>query len=431
MKVRSSRRKSGVVAAIATMAVSAAILSGCAASTPAADSGGKLVVWVDSARQAQAEAYAEAQGASNFDIVVVDAAQLQSKLSQVKDDASSRPDVVFTPNSDAPAIAGKFDLVQDLSGLVDDKVKDGFGSTLSACTSNGVIDCLPQDVATVVLWYNKPLMDQFGYTVPTTWTEYAQLGEKVATEHPGYVMGSCADWACPNVFYRSNQCTGVSSNDGVDAVVNLASDPNCTEVTDMLDPLIKNKSIATLGPFDTDFATVMTDDKLLMMPGFIWFPGALFKDKVPNGSMAAAPLPLWDNGVKGTAASVGGQWFVVKQSSRQQAGLDFIEHQTTDLDLLASLDGGPAYGPARDAWAQAQGKSPVYAEDPSPTLVSAFDDIKDVDFYVEPGFDLLTSFSNTVGPAIKGGDTIAANMDAWQKAFAQTGTDYGLNVKIE
>ena len=41
-----------------------------------------------------------------------------------------------------------------------------------------------------MLWVNQKRMDEFGYTVPTTWQEWAALGEKVAAEHPGYIIGN-------------------------------------------------------------------------------------------------------------------------------------------------------------------------------------------------------------------------------------------------
>ena len=52
---------------------------------------------------------------------------------------------------------------------------------------------LRNDLRPAVFWYNKALIDQFGYTIPTTWEEYQALGDKVAAEHPGYIVGSVGD----------------------------------------------------------------------------------------------------------------------------------------------------------------------------------------------------------------------------------------------
>ena len=81
----------------------------------------------------------------------------------------------------------------DLTPLVSKDIVDKFvpGSLDPCYTTDKKLICLRNDLAPNVLWYNKKLMDEFGYTIPTTWEEYIALSDKVAKEHPGYVMGSC------------------------------------------------------------------------------------------------------------------------------------------------------------------------------------------------------------------------------------------------
>jgi ABC-type glycerol-3-phosphate transport system substrate-binding protein len=62
-----------------------------------------------------------------------------------------------------------------------------------------------------VLWYNKKLMDQWGYQVPKTWEEYQALGEKVAKEHPGYLVGTIGDTNSHESYFWSSQCPATSS----------------------------------------------------------------------------------------------------------------------------------------------------------------------------------------------------------------------------
>jgi multiple sugar transport system substrate-binding protein len=57
-------------------------------------------------------------------------------------------------------------------------------------TVDGNVYGARDNLAPVVFWYNKTLFDQFGYTIPTTWEAYEALGDKVAAEHPGYILGS-------------------------------------------------------------------------------------------------------------------------------------------------------------------------------------------------------------------------------------------------
>lgn len=419
------------LAAGAMVVASISVLAACAPAAPPADAEGPLVVWVDAAREAQAQAYADEVGADNVSIVIVDAAELGTKLTQAKDDAGTRPDVVFTPNAESAGLQTKLGIVQDLSTLVDPDIQADFGGALSACQSGDELLCLPGDISTTMLWYNPVLMAEFGYELPTTFEEYAALGEKVAAEHPGYIIGSCADWACPNVFFRANGCDGVDSNDGTNAVVFLANDPKCLEAAELLDPLVANKSVATLGPFDADFATLIKDQKVLMLPGFVWFPGALFAGNVPDGTLAAAPMPTWSDGLTGQSASAGAQWLVLNTSERQQAALEFILDQTTNVDRLANILTFPSYLPAQSAWAEVQATDPIFGADPTDTFVGAGAELEGVNLATAPGLDLLGSFSNVVGPALKSGGTIVDNLVGWQDALVQSGSDFGLTVSVK
>ena len=60
-------------------------------------------------------------------------------------------------------------------------------------TVDGHIYGVRDNLAPVVFWYNKTLFDQFGYNIPETWEDYQALGDKLAAEHPGYILGSIGD----------------------------------------------------------------------------------------------------------------------------------------------------------------------------------------------------------------------------------------------
>ena len=61
---------------------------------------------------------------------------------------------------------------------------------LDPCTVNGKVYCLRNDLAQNVLWFNKTLMDQFGYTVPDDVGGLPDAQrEGGARDHPGYIIG--------------------------------------------------------------------------------------------------------------------------------------------------------------------------------------------------------------------------------------------------
>ena len=86
-----------------------------------------------------------------------------------------------------------------------------------------------------MLWYNATLMKQFGYTVPTTWEQYQALGDKVAKDHPGYIIGSVGDsFEGPEIYMWGSQC---QANDitGPRALTVNTSSPQCKRAASMLD----------------------------------------------------------------------------------------------------------------------------------------------------------------------------------------------------
>jgi multiple sugar transport system substrate-binding protein len=130
----------------------------------AEQSDGKLVVWVDSTRLDAAKAYQKAHPKAQLDIVTYDGNANGSNTLKTKTQLFDRahegwPDVVFTTDNNTASWASQGDdaFVAPLSeGLLDKSTLDGFApGALDVCTVDGKVYCLRNDLAQVVLWYNK------------------------------------------------------------------------------------------------------------------------------------------------------------------------------------------------------------------------------------------------------------------------------------
>jgi ABC-type sugar transport system, periplasmic component len=429
------------VAVVAAMALTACGSSGNGSSTvPSASTvdtknpTGSLLVWTDATRQPSAEAYAKAHPSVHVTVVTIDAATLRTKLQLLSRTKDKWPDVVFTATGDAKSLHDKVAYSADLSKLVDRSVVTGFGSTLGGCGSTSTFYCLPLDISTQMLWYNSALMTQFGYTVPTTWADYEALAKKVATEHPGYVVGSCGDGFCPNVFYRASGCPGSSQKASVITVDNLTSDAKCSRVTNMLQPLLADGTMAKLSPFDPDFTKLGTANKVLMLPGFVWYGGLLFQQTFKNkpGTISAAPLPTWPDGIRGAGASLGGQWAVSSTTKNLGTAINMIEWETTDQTLLNGQVTFPAYSPAAPGWTSTTNASKYYAGDIATVFTSARADANTqvfgtLDDTVSGGF--LSGFANIVAPGLKAGKSLDSLTSQWAATIKQTALDNGFTVQ--
>ncbi|WP_329466936.1 ABC transporter substrate-binding protein [Streptomyces sp. NBC_01431] len=434
-----SRRVRGAVVAsctVLTLVTAAACTSGSAINGKtttkdgfrqvAQDSGGALTVWVDSTRLAAAKLYQKQNPGVKMDIVTYDgdangSHYLQTKVQLFNRTGKGWPDVVFSSQNNEVTWAVQAGFTAPLNkGLVPASTLGKFASGANdVCTVGGTLYCLRNDLSQGVLWYNKKLLDKFGYQLPTTWEQYAALGKKVASEHPGYLVGDAGDSFAPEIYLWASKC-GANRITGPKAVSVNTTSTDCTKMAELMDGLITNKSMSTSGVFSTDFGKNKAD-KVLLMPGPAWFGGALFRDtfKIPAGQIAAAPAPQWkDDSSPATGNVGGGTWLLSAHSAHIKAATHFLTWVTTSDDYQGKVAPGyPAYAPAAATWLAAQKSQGYYADDITKPL-------QDAATQVWPGwgsgqFSQEAIWASTVKPGLTAGKTIVSLLPAWQDAIGK------------
>jgi ABC-type glycerol-3-phosphate transport system substrate-binding protein len=456
---RAGSRRSQVRATVAVLAVSAlTALAGCASadpSTPAAsgssaanfkpvtqDSASTVTVWTDSTRLPQVQAYQKANPGVKLNIVTYDGSAdgstyLQTKVQLFDRTGSGWPDVVFGSPTDVtwasqPTKPGATAFAAPLDeSLVPQSTLDNFAKgSLTACQYNGHTYCLRNDIAQVVLWYNKKLMDQFGYTVPTTWEQYEALGQKVAKEHPGYLVGSVGDTNSQESYFWSSQCPAFQLTTPDTLRTNLAS-PNCTRMANLLDTLIADKSVSTQGFFSQGFAKD-SGSKVLMANGPSWYGQYLFNSafKTPAGQITAAAPLTWDGESTAATGNVGGGvWMVSSHSTNLKASTALASWLTTSDANQASAPTYPAYGPAADAWLANPDNKKYFATDVSSAFKTAANEVWTG--WSNTKFSDATAWSSVVLPALTAGKTLTATLPAWQTAIADEAKAVGYKVTTQ
>jgi ABC-type glycerol-3-phosphate transport system substrate-binding protein len=369
------------------MAVMVATAAACGDDSESNKGSGEVEVWVDAVRLPVAEAYVKAFPDRKIKIVTYDgdgngATTMQTKIQLWNRTGKGWPDVVFSQQVNDPVwMAQKpFEFAAPLNDLIPaDLISKWPAPSTAQCTVNGKLYCVQDNLAQVVLWYNKKLMDQFGYAVPKTWQEWAALGNKVATEHPGYIVGNIGDSYGHWIYLWGNQCP-LEQIKGDKLLINSA-DSHCTRVANLVDPLIKNGSLPPLSVFTPDFASKYgATDKVLMMPGPAWYAQAVFNDTlhIPAGEITAAPPLQWESETPVTTGQVGGgPWIISKHSKNLKGAADFVIWATTEFNPSGkdARPGYPAYGPAADVWLKDMATNKYFAADPTPALKGAADKI--------------------------------------------------------
>jgi multiple sugar transport system substrate-binding protein len=413
-----------------------------ATSSPAAfkpvaqQEGSEITVWADAARVPGVQAYQKAHPDVKLKIVTYSgdangANDLQTKVQLFDRTGSGWPDVAFSANVNDGTWAsqGRTPYAAPVNqDVISPSTLQGFADgALNPCTFNGNTYCLRNDLAQNVLWYNKSLMDRFGYKVPTTWEEYQALGEKVAKEHPGYLVGTAGDAWSPEVYFWASQCPAGTTTGAKKVKVDL-QDSKCTRMAKLLDGLIAKGSVSKDTVFSAGFIKNQAS-KVLMLPGPSWYGQVLFNStfKIPKGQItAASPLKFEGDDKNYTGNVGGGLWFVSSHSKNLKAASDLVSWMTTSDDYQATAATYPAYKKAAVAWLAGQKKTGYFAEDVGPVFQEAAE-------LIWPGWSATQDsqeaiYSSTVIPALNSGKTLTDTLGTWQTAITDKAKSLGYTV---
>jgi ABC-type glycerol-3-phosphate transport system substrate-binding protein len=401
---------------------------------------GSLTVWVDAVRLPVAQAYAKSHPKVHVHIVTFDgdangATTLQTKIQLWNRTGSGWPDVIFSEQVNDPVwMAMKpFNFAEPVKGLIPQSLLSKWPAPSTAqCTISGTQYCVQDNLAQDVLWVNKKLMGKFGYTVPTTWQQWAALGQKVATQHPGYIIGTSGESFSHWIYLWGNQCPLQQLQSGNRLLINSA-DVHCTGMASLLSPLISNGTVPPLSVFTPDFAKKYggANDKVLMMPGPSWYATALFQATlhIPSGQMTAAMPLRWGNQSTITTGQVGGgPWIISRNSKNLAAAANFVIWATTAFNPPGAnmRPGYPAYEPLATSWLAMLAQNPYFAANPGPALQAAAP-------LIWKGWNLVTYpdqpvWSNTVVTGLVAGKSLSSLLQPFGNALSQAAQAAGYSV---
>jgi multiple sugar transport system substrate-binding protein len=399
----------------------------------------EITVWADATRQPAVEAFQAAHPEITVNLVLDDGSSggsgtFQTKIGLADQAGEGWPDVVFsTQNNDAAWAArdinGNQAFAQVLNeGFLDAGFLEGFTpGALDPVTVDGKVYGLRNDLAPVLFWYNKTLLDQFGYDVPVTWEDYQALGDKLAAEHPGYFLGAIGDaFEGPYIYYWSGQAP-IYQLEG-ETFRSNTTDPNAVKVSNLIDHMVANKTLTLDSVFGANF--VASADKLVAIPGPAWYAGALFQNpggvNADPGEWAAAPPLYWKGGEKVTGNVGGGVWYASSHTTEPEAVKTFLQFVTT-ADGVAGTGGLPAYQAAADKWLDDQAKSGFYAGDFKAAVSAAASSVWSGWGY--PNFSPETSWAKIITPGLAAGKTMADMSAEWQQEMKNEAQVVGYTVE--
>ncbi|NEM91028.1 ABC transporter substrate-binding protein [Galbitalea soli] len=447
-RIKRTLAATAAVAALAILTACSSAGTGSAANdskygftTAKQDSKSAITVWVDAAREPLAKAFVAANPDTPIKIQTYDgnaggSDSFKTKMALFDQSGSGWPDVVFsTQTNDTSWAAKSANGTQAFAaplnkGLFPASFLNGFtAGAESPMTVNGTVYGLRNDLAPVVLWYNKKLLDQFGYTAPTTWQEYEALSDKLAADHPGYILGSVGDAFTGTYVYYWGAQAPIFQLKG-NTFSSDFTDKHTTAMTDLIDHMLANKTLVQDSLFSADFVKKYAS-KLVAIPGPAWYAGALFQNAQslnnPAGEIGAANPLYWDGDAKVTGNVGGGVWYASSHSANYAAVKKFLTFVISSPDAAKLASGLPAYSSTADTWLTAQTSSGYFTGDFKGAISTAASSVwKGWGF---PSFSPETAYAKVVVPGLAAGKTIADLSPAWQAEMKNEAQVQGYTVK--
>jgi multiple sugar transport system substrate-binding protein len=403
-----------------------------------------ITIWVDADRTAIVEAFQEDHPDIEVNLETYDgnaggSDSFHTKVSLFDQAGEGWPDVVWsTQVNDASWAAKETNGVQAYAaaldqGVLDQEWLDGFTpGALDPVTVDGHVYGVRDNLAPVVFWFNKALFDEFGYEVPTTWEEYQALGDTLAAEHPGYILGSIGD---PFTAVLTNMWSAqapIYTVDG-DTFASDFSDDHATRMIDLMDHMFANGTLVLDGLFTADFPAKYKD-KVLGIPGPTWFAGGIIQNPdilgAPEGTWGAGYPLHWEGEDIATGNVGGGMWYASSHSTNLDAVATFLQYATNGPRSVELITGLPAYASTASDWLDAQVDGGYWANS------DTFKDVVDTAANnVWPGWGATLSFSSEpawaeiVAPALAAGETIASVAEEWQTRYQNDAQVNGYTVK--
>jgi multiple sugar transport system substrate-binding protein len=403
-----------------------------------------ITIWVDADRTAIAEAFQEDHPEITVNIETYDgnaggSDSFHTKISLFDQAGEGWPDVVWSGQvNDASWAAKEQNGVQAFAaaldqGVLDQEFLDEYtANALDPVTVDGHVYGVRDNLAPVVFWYNKALFDEFGYEIPETWEDYQALGDKLAAEHPGYILGSIGD---PFTAVLTNMWAAQAPIYTVDGDTFSADfeDDHSTRMIELMDHMFANGTLAIEGLFTADFPAAYKD-KVLGIPGPTWFTGAIIQNpdilNAPAGTWGAGYPLHWEGEEIATGNVGGGFWYGSSHSTNLDAVAEFLQYAVSGPRSVELITGLPAHEATASEWLDVQADSGYWANS---------DTFKDVvstaASNIWQGWGATLSFSSEpawaeiVAPALASGGTIASVVEEWQTKYENDAQVNGYTVE--
>jgi multiple sugar transport system substrate-binding protein len=254
--------------------------------------------------------------------------------------AGDAPDLV---QADVKWVTSLLQYAQDVSDEAAQYEENFTAGAWSNVTLDGTTYGLPQDSGPVVMYYNQARLAELGVAVPTTWDEFAQAAEQVATASPGTYLAGFSSDDTENLQSYVQQAGGQWWSIDGDAWQVDITGAESTQVAAYWQGLVDAGVVSPTKRWDPAFYNELANGTILSVVGAAW-QAPLIADnaEATSGDWAVAPAPQWEAGASVSANNGGSTMLVLEGTEHAAESLEFANWLNTNVEGLLSLGLFPA-----------------------------------------------------------------------------------------
>ncbi|MFZ3468764.1 ABC transporter substrate-binding protein [Streptomyces sp. 4.24] len=444
MRIRTTRRLFGALAAVSALTLTATACGsdasdgGGAGGGPqdvraALEKGGKVTVWAwEPTLKKVVEDFEKKY--PKVDVELVNAGTGDKQYTALQN--------AIAAGSGAPDVAqveyyalGQFAIgesVEDLSSYGAQKYATSFTpGPWNAVTDDKAVHALPMDSGPMAFFYNKKVFDRHGINVPTTWDEYVEAARALHKADPKiFITNDTGDaGATTSLIWQAGGRP--YKTDGTKVTVNFGDEGTKT-YTATWQKLLDEKLVAPVSSWSDAWYKGLADGSLATLSIGAWMPANLSSGVASaSGDWRVAPLPQWTKGAKASAENGGSSLAVPKAAKNKELAYAFAEFATTGAGASTRVAEGafpatradlesPAFLDAPFPYFGGQKANQIFAE--SARNVAADWNYLPYQVYAN------SVFNDTVGKAYVSPTGLSEGLKAWQDVSAKYGKDQGFTV---
>jgi N-acetylglucosamine transport system substrate-binding protein len=220
---------------------------------------------------------------------------------------------------------------------VKDKIIGGFTETLATNPyGDGVTYYAPMFYSPCGLFYNAGLLEEKGWTVPTTWEEMWELGDKAAAE--GIALFTYPTTGYFDAFFYA-LISSIGGADTFNAAMTyedgIWESPEAAKAFEIVGKLAKYTEKTTVANANNENFTknqqLILDNKAIFVPNGTWLPGEMAEAPRAEGfKWGFTALPAVEKGGSGYSFTWFEQLWIPAAAKNQELAKEFVAYMYSD-----------------------------------------------------------------------------------------------------